>query len=247
MDALTLAVLLDRRSVYQLRKMARTLDPAAHALRRDEFIDAAQRLIQTRGYEQMSIQDVLDELGASKGAFYHYFDSKEALLTAVIDQMIDEAMAAVEPMVADPNLTAPEKFERVFSGIAQFKNARIDLLQGVIQAWISDDNAIVREKFRKVAVQRLSPLMARIVEQGLAEGVYTAGPPGPVARVLLSLMLGANEAAVELYVARRARTITFETVQRTLAAYAEALDRIVGAPGGSFPITDEATLRLWFD
>jgi hypothetical protein len=135
----------------------------------------------------------------------------------------------------------------LFSGIAQFKNARIELLQGVIEAWISDDNAIVREKFRKVAVKRLSPLMARIVEQGLAEGVYTAGPPGPVARVLLSLMLGANEAAVELWVARRAKTITFETVRQTLAAYAEAFDRIVGGPGGPTPITDEATLRLWFD
>jgi AcrR family transcriptional regulator len=227
--------------------MARTLDPAAHALRRDEFIDAAQRLIQSRGYEQMSVQDMLDELGASKGAFYHYFDSKEALLTAVIDQMIEDAMRVVAPMVDDPNLTAPQKFQRVFSGIAQFKNARIELLQGVIEAWISDENAIVRERFRKVAAQRLSPLMARIVEQGLAEGSYTAGPPGSVARVLLSLMLGANEAAVELYMARQAGTITFDTVQQTLAAYAEAFDRIVGAPGGSFPITDEATLHLWFD
>ena len=227
--------------------MARTLDPAAHALRRDEFVDAAQRLIQSRGYEQMSVQDVLDELSASRGAFYHYFDSKEALLTAVIDQMIDGAMGVVAPMVADPSLTAPEKFQRVFLGITQFKNSRIELLQGVIEAWISDDNAIVREKFRKVAVQRLSPLMARIVEQGLAEGVYTAGPPGPVARVLLSLMLGANEAAVELYVARRARTITFEAVQRALAAYADAFYRILGAPSWSFPITDEQTLHLWFD
>ena len=227
--------------------MARTLDPAAHALRRDEFIDAAQRLIQSRGYEQMSVQDVLDDLGASKGAFYHYFDSKADLLTAVVDQIIDGAIGVVAPMVADPGLTAPEKFQRVFSGIAQFKNARIELLQGVIQAWISDDNAIVREKFRKVAVRRLSPLMARIVEQGLAEGIYSAGPPGPVARVLLSLMLGANEAATELYVARKAGTITFETVQQMLAAYGEAFDRILGASSGSYPITDEATLRLWFD
>ena len=227
--------------------MARTLDPAAHALRRDEFIDAAQRLIQTRGYEQMSVQDVLDELGASKGAFYHYFDSKEALLVAVIDQMIEGAMRFVEPMVDDPGLTAPEKFQRVFSGIAQFKNARVELLQGVIQAWISDDNAIVREKFKKVAIKRLTPLLTRIVEQGRAEGVYTADPPGPVARVLMSLMLGANEAAVELYLARRARTISFETVQQMLAAYAEAFNRILGARGGSFPITDEATLHLWFD
>ncbi len=60
--------------------MPRTLNPAAHALKRDAFLDAAERLIRTKGYEQMTVQDVLDELGASKGAFYHYFDSKEALL-----------------------------------------------------------------------------------------------------------------------------------------------------------------------
>src|SRR6266536_5298655 len=114
--------MIDRRSVYQLRAMARTRDPAAHALRRDEFIDAAQRLIQTRGYEQMSVQDVLDELGASKGAFYHYFDSKEALLTAVVNQMIDGALEVVTPMVDDPKLTAQQKFQGVFLGIAQFKN-----------------------------------------------------------------------------------------------------------------------------
>ena len=51
--------------------MARTLNLEAHAVRRDCFVDAAQRLIQVRGYEQLSIQDVLDEAHASKGAFYH--------------------------------------------------------------------------------------------------------------------------------------------------------------------------------
>ena len=239
--------IIDRRSVYQWSTVARTLDPAAHALRRDEFVDVAQRLIQSRGYEQMSVQDVLDELGASKGAFYHYFDSKEALLTAVIERMTDGALAMLAPMVADPAIPAPEKFEGVFSGIARFKNARKELLLAIIQTWISDDNAIVREKFRRATVKRLAPLMATIVEQGLAEGTFSASPPEPVARVLVSLMLGANEAAVDLFVAHQANAITFETVQSTLTAYADAFGRILGAPTGSFRITDEATLRLWFD
>jgi AcrR family transcriptional regulator len=227
--------------------VARTLDPTAHALRRDEFIDTAQRLIQSRGYEQMSIQDVLDELGASKGAFYHYFDSKEALLGAVIERMTDGAIEVLTPMVGDPSLSAQEKFEGVFSGIARFKNERKDLLLAIIQTWISDDNAIVRERFRRATVQRLSPLMATIVQQGLAEGAYTASPPGPVARVLVSMMIGANEAAVELFVARQANAVTFEVIQQTLKAYGDAFERILGAHIGSFPITDEATLRLWYD
>ncbi len=227
--------------------MARTLDPAAHALRRDEFVDAAQRLIQSRGYEQMSVQDVINDLGASKGAFYHYFDSKEALLAAVIERMTDGAVAMLRPMVADPSLSAHEKFEGVFSGIARFKNERKELLLAIIQTWISNDNAIVREKFRRATVQRLSPLMATIVQQGLAEGAYTASPPGPVARVLVSLMLGANEAAVELFVARQASAVSFEVIQQTLQAYGDAFERILGSRFGSFSITDEATLRLWFD
>ncbi len=47
---------------------------------RNEILDVAQRLIYTRGYEQMTIQDILDDLGISKGAFHHYSGSRQALL-----------------------------------------------------------------------------------------------------------------------------------------------------------------------
>ena len=47
----------------------------------------------SRGYDRFSIQDILDATGASKGAFYHYFDSKDALLDAIVDRMADQATA----------------------------------------------------------------------------------------------------------------------------------------------------------
>ena len=101
--------------------MARTLDATAHALRRDEFVDVALRLMQTKGWEQMSIQDVLDALDASKGAFYHYFGSKQDLLSAVLDRMVEVAMTDVLPVVDDPRLTAIEKIDALFSSIARWK------------------------------------------------------------------------------------------------------------------------------
>jgi len=55
-----------------------------------EILDVAQRLVNTKGYEQMTIQDLLDELQISKGAFYHYFGSKQALLEAIIERIVDE-------------------------------------------------------------------------------------------------------------------------------------------------------------
>ena len=50
--------------------MPRTVNVEARAIRREAFVEVSLRLIQAKGYEQMSIQDVLDELDASRGAFY---------------------------------------------------------------------------------------------------------------------------------------------------------------------------------
>jgi len=75
--------------------MARTVNATLHTVRRDAFLDVAQRLVQTKGYEAMSIQDVLNELEASKGAFYHYFESKQELLEAVVERFSDGALAAL--------------------------------------------------------------------------------------------------------------------------------------------------------
>ncbi len=60
-----------------------------YTVRRNEILDVAQRLMVTTGYEQMTIQDILDGLGISKGAFYHYFSSKQELLEAIIERMLE--------------------------------------------------------------------------------------------------------------------------------------------------------------
>src|SRR5512132_2140303 len=101
--------------------MPRTVNPRPHALRRDEFIDAGQRLIQTRGFDQFSVEDLLAEVGASKGAFYHYFGSKTALLEAIVDRFVEVALAQVARIVDDGSLNAIDKFHTYFATIARLK------------------------------------------------------------------------------------------------------------------------------
>jgi AcrR family transcriptional regulator len=228
--------------------MARTINATLRTLRREAFVDAAWRLFQTKGYEQMSIQDILDELDASRGAFYHYFESKVELLQAVVERMVDESTAQLAPVVADPQLSALEKLEGLFSGIARYKNERKELVLGFMQVWLSDDNVLVREKLRQATVLRLGPLLAAIVSQGRAEGVFAPSfaSPDETARVLVSLWQVLNELASELFVARQANTVSFEGVERTVRAYLEAFERILGIPDGSLPM-DRNTLREWFN
>jgi AcrR family transcriptional regulator len=227
--------------------MARTLDPVAHAVRREAFLDAGQRLIATKGYAQLSIQDVLDELSSSKGAFYHYFDSKAALLDGVVSRMVEAATASLVPAAADPDRSAPEKVDALFSGLASFKAERRDLILALTRVWLSDDNAVVREHVRRGVIAAMTPLLATIIRQGVAEGSFTTASPDHAARVFVALVLGANEAATDLFIAYQDGTVTFEQVEQTLEAFAEAFERILGVRPGSLGFANRTdVLREWF-
>jgi AcrR family transcriptional regulator len=226
--------------------MARTVNATLHTVRRDAFLDVAQRLIQTKGYEAMSVQDLLDELEASKGAFYHYFDSKQVLLEEVVERFAEVGLAGVRPILEDPDLPALRKLEQVFGEIARFKAEQKDLVLAIIEVWKSDGNALVREKLRRLSAKLMAPLLSAVVKQGIDEGTFKVESPEQTTRVLVALMQGFQEIAMDDFVARQAGTITFEHVQRSLASFTEAFERILGIPKGSVKLTDEATLRFWF-
>jgi AcrR family transcriptional regulator len=225
--------------------VARTRNVATHAVRREAFVDAAQRLIATRGYEAFSVQDVLDELDASKGAFYHYFGSKGDLLEAVVERMADVVEASWSGVMARTDLTAAERLQAIFEASAQYKNARRDLSLAILQAWLSDNNAVTRDKLRAMVRDRVSPVLATIIREGVATGEFTASDPDGTANVVLALLLGGQEDAAELFIARQANKIAYEDVERHFAAFSEALGRILGLRG-SLWLTDPTTLRLWF-
>lgn len=224
----------------------RAVNATRHAARRDEFIDAGQRLIQTRGYEQFSIEDLLADTGASKGAFYHYFGSKQALLEAIVDRLVTNALVRVESVVDDTSLSAIDKFRGYFHMIAEFKAEQREFLLQLMRVWFSDDNAIVREKLRHEQIHRVTPHIAAIIRQGVREGTFALADPEQMARVVLALILDTGDEAGELFVGRQAGTIDFQTVQRRFDTYQTALERLLGVAPGELELIDAGMLQLWF-
>ena len=227
--------------------MARTLNPTTYAVRRDAFLDVAEQLMRTRGWEQVTVQDILDAAGASKGAFYHYFDSKEALLEAVIERMTDAAIAVIEPIAADPDLPAAAKLQAVFSTAGRWKTARSDLLLALMRSWYSDENDLVRLRVARAGSASLTPILAGIVRQGTAEGALSATSPDHAAAILMALFNGSSDAIGRLVLDRQDGHVTYEEIERFIAAYEEAIERIIGLPPGSFVLVDTPALHVWFD
>lgn len=233
--------------------MARTINEEEYAVKRNEILDAAYRLVLTKGYLQMTIHDVQSALGISKGAFYHYFDSKQALLAGLIDRIRQEAEAVVLPIVEDPHLSAIEKLQGYFSVAQQWKSGRKAYLLQVLRMWYDDDNAVLRQKVNSTTIKGFSVLFTRIIQQGVEEGVFNTPFPDQAAGMVVALFQAFGETFAQAMLEQYAnglpppRNGAAHNLPATVAAYNQAVERILGAPPGSLHLIDPETLQEWLE
>lgn len=232
--------------------MARSVKIEEHTVKRNEILDAAQRLIYAKGYEQMTIQDILVELKISKGALYHYFGSKQALLEALIERTFQELNPLLRQIVDDPKRNAVEKLNDVFSVSGRWKTEHKDYLLVIIRGWYSDENALFRQKVTTTMVKRVTPMLAEVVREGVREGLFTTPYPDEAAEFLYSTMVTAfGDAFAELILGRGTGGDSLSKDARlrrglTLtAAYTDAMERVLGAPKGSIELMDAKTIEAW--
>jgi len=230
--------------------MARVVNKEEYAARRNEILDAARRFVYTKGYEQMTIQDILDDLQISKGAFYHYFNSKCDVLEALVERMvIDEVLPLILPIVEDSELSAIEKLERYFDIALRWKTAQKSFMLAILRVWIADENAIVRQKILTMTLKQVSPLLADIIRQGVDEGVFTTSYPEQVSHLVIHVLLGLSDTMIDLIVASETNpdpVRTENTVSAYIYALRDAIERILGAPCGSLKLIKPEVLNQWF-
>jgi AcrR family transcriptional regulator len=226
--------------------MPRIVREEEYAIRRNQILDTALRLVYTKGFEQMTIQDILDNLQISKGAFYHYFDSKAAVLEALVERIVDEVEPLLSVIVQDAHLSALEKFQRFFDSTARWKTERKDLMLRLMRMWYADENAIVRQKVFVSTLKRVSPLLTEITYQGVREGVFTTPYPETVSQVFFYFLQGLGETFVQLLLTDHDQLKSMQQAANVVTAYTDALERVLGAPRGSINLMDLETLEAWF-
>ncbi len=229
--------------------MARTVKQEEYTARRKEILAVAQRLVYSVGYDHLSIQDILDELEISKGAFYHYFDSKQDLLEALIEHLVDEVEPLIIPIIEDPHLPTLDKLHRFFDTASRWKTARKAQMLSLLPVYYADENAIVRQKSIAMAIKRITPLLAQIIGQGVRERVFTTRYPESASVIVFNLFTSLGNGLIELLVHGEQTGQWSEGLERALdlaAAYNDAIERVLGAASGSLNLLTPELLQEWF-
>jgi AcrR family transcriptional regulator len=226
--------------------MARTIKPEEHQEKRTQILDAAQQLIYTKGYEQLTIQDLLDQLRISKGAFYHYFASKQDLLEAIVERLGAEGELLFAGIIRSPELPPLARLQQFFDASGRWKTERKEFLLALLRVWYTDDNALVRAHVEATMRQRIAPLLGVLIHEGVQEGVLDARHPDEAAAVVLALLTSLGNTFAQLILSDLPRPAALGQAERLTTAYNDALERVLGAPSGSLHLLDEPTIRAWF-
>lgn len=148
----------------------------------EKILTAARRLFLEKGYEQTTIQDIVDQLGGlTKGAIYHHFKSKEDIMDALGNRMF-----------ADHNPFEAVRNRRDLTGLEKMREV-VRITQSPEWSLLSRQSVPLLRNPRILAEniqnnQKLAtPLFMELMEEGLADGSITTRYPQELAELLTLL------------------------------------------------------------
>ncbi len=184
----------------------------------EKLIDAAERLFAEKGYSETSIDDICDEVDVTHGLFYYYFDSKEDIVEAITERLMEDITETLEDITNDPILNAQEKFMKLWIKSLQEKKER-----SYLTSVLMGDSSISRFVYQVYheAVETMVPYMKEIVEQGVEEGVFDTEYPEQTMRFWIHGRLHQIEKA--------SWDDDINEIFRTIKAEAYIVERLLGA------------------
>ena len=208
--------------------------------RRRELLSIAGELIYREGYDNTSVESIIRAAAVSKGAFYHYFPSKEALLEALAEEAVDQTVAGASAVLDAPYADAIERLNAFWGESRRLKVAIAPSVRRSLEAIFRPENLVLRHRISALTIARTAPVLARILEEGVREGVFDTPDPAGTADLLLHLGTGVHDViawAIAESGAGRTKPAA-QRLERRLRLYETAFNRVLGLDDDTISIVE---------
>lgn len=190
-------------------------------VRRAEIVQAARYLFQTQEYEKVTMQEVMERLGIAKGTIYHHFQSKEELLEAVVENIVEEQITRMQQVVAEAEGSVFDKLRLLVQAGRAAEGG-----EEILETLHHSGNVGMHTRLLAVALIGQAPLYAELIRQGCAEGLFQTDHPLECAEYILSALQFLTDTGVYPW--------TPEQLLRRAMAFPRLIEAQLKAPQGSF-------------
>lgn len=213
--------------------------------RRAAILDAAQSLFFARGWDAVTLADVIAEAGISKGGFYHHFAAKEDLLDAIVERFTDQAIEGAAAACGASGGDALTRFNAFISASNRWKAERGAELRLFIDVMLRPGNDLLFQRIFAASMAATLPILRQMIDVGICEGRFDAPDPSLVAEVILALSHGRRSllrAAIATADAGDLEGATAMLAKR-MSSEGRLIDRLLGLTSGSIALSDPDEYR----
>lgn len=210
--------------------------------RRTQILDTAEKLFFEKGYEQTSVQDILDALNMSKGGFYHHFPSKEAILTEICENRVIDKLSDMKWELSGTRISPTDKLNLLLRKVNLFDREDTPFVALMLKVCYVDGDVRIREHMRSVVLTQLMPHVEQTLSQGVESGAFFVRYPGQMSAIVLGIAANADDAACRILSSDPENPDRLIEIADMLHACCDAVETLVGAPYGSILLFDPAKL-----
>lgn len=196
---------------------------------KEEMLNKALDLFAEIGFKKTSVNKIVHGLGVSKGAFYHYFESKDELIRELVKRYVDSVVQFPQDIVEHPSMDAIEKINQLIHAFIAYKSERSEMRARYKKLASVSDNLELREMIYNDVIQRSIAPYVQIFEQGVREGVFDVHYPEYTARVWLTSVMKFNADVTKALESGE----PIEKLDSELAFMEELLERLIGVEKGA--------------
>ena len=215
-------------------------------IRKQEVLECAMRLFATQGYEQTSINQIIAELGISKGAFYHHYSSKEDLVEALAAMYAHEATARARQVLEDETLDAFGRLSMFLSRMRNTKMESMEQLQAAFAPIFLERNSGLYERTQAAVNNVVRPILAKIIAEGMADRTFDTPDAEAASEIMLHLMASMRPLIAGLYASTNQSDVErhIALIVARMRYLGTVIDRLLGIPEGSIELADEDSVCL---
>ena len=188
--------------------------------RKNEILDVAERLFCSKGFDNTSTNDILNEIGIARGTLYYHFKSKEDILDAMIERLTNQIVAKAATIALDDSIPVLERLTRTILSL----NVDNELGDMIMEQVHRPQNALLHQKLENRLLGQVNKLITSITEDGIRQGIMHTEYPAEAVEMIMTYSYIAFDSMNEY---------TKEEELRKIMGFVYHSERVLGMEKGS--------------
>lgn len=184
--------------------------------RKEEILDVAEQLFAEKGFDNASTNDIINKIGIARGTLYHHFSSKEEILDAIVERMINRSIEGARRIIKDTSIPLLDRLSGAFLSLNINSEAGAEVLEQIHRP----QNALLHQKTQERLLGEVVPLIAELIEEGNRSKMFHAKYPLEAAEMII---VYSNTAFDDL------ADLSPEKMQEKINAFIYHTEKILGA------------------